>query len=61
MDKRVVEYYLLTDNSKTEFQKWINERLIKGWHLYGSPFINEGDKDGYGRYAQAMVKYASDS
>ena len=48
--ERVGQYWLIRNLDFDDFHKWINNNILEGWTLYGSPFVDEE-----GSYCQAMV------
>jgi len=49
-----VEYILLSINSPVELEREVNEKLKKGWELYGNPFVAFTTAEWY--HYQAMIK-----
>jgi hypothetical protein len=56
MDKKVIEYVLICENSLGTFNDEISAKLRSGWQLHGETFIF-GDTEGYPNMYQAMIKY----
>ncbi len=56
MQRRIIKYELISQNSSAAAAQKVNEKLQAGWELYGSPF---GANEASGRvvHAQALVKY----
>lgn len=52
--RTVKEYYLICHEISMDMEREINEKLKKGWHLYGNIFSKEGNQV---HMYQAMVKY----
>jgi hypothetical protein len=44
-----MQYAILSASNAQDLQSLVNERLPKGWQLYGNPFTEKG------AYYQAMV------
>jgi hypothetical protein len=55
---RIIEYVLLSEFDPSTLSKKVNERLDKGWELYGSPVVTTTEvnpKEQLIIFAQAMV------
>ena len=56
MDKEVIDYEILVDESTTNLIKKVKKRIVEGWQLFGSPFCKPTGS-GYYMLCQAMVYY----
>lgn len=55
---RIIEYELLSEFDPSTLSKKVNERLDKGWELYGSPIVTTSEVNPEEQlviFAQAMV------
>lgn len=53
---QITAYKIVRSNGQGVMGDYVTEQLQQGWHLYGSPFTQQVDKNHY--ICQVMVKLA---